>query len=293
MEKCFVCDQKYKKSTQLKARNGYFYLICSNCGAGKLMPRNRALKELKKAYQSEYFDWEEASGIRKYLNRIQLFKAYPEWINKFFPKRKGKLLDVGAGVPDFVLKMRNLGWDSFALEISKEQVKLIKKYINKPNVWQGDFESYRIKENTFEVITFWHMLEHLVYPAKAIAKSARVLKNGGMLFAEFPNLDSCNLKIFKENYCYFDLPGHLVYYNKESLKVLFKNNGFKIVEISYPLKLNGSFAINISNEVFKQTQNNLTKRLAFYILLPLSLIISVVFTWSGQTDLIRIAARKA
>jgi ubiquinone/menaquinone biosynthesis C-methylase UbiE len=217
---------------------------------------------------------------------------YPQWIQHNYPN-KGTLLDIGAGVPDFVYTMVKNGWDSFALEISKDQVKLIRKYISPKKVWQGDFEKKNIPLHTFNVITFWHMLEHLAHPAKAIRKSAKVLKKDGMLFAEFPNFDALNLQLFKQDYCHFDLPGHLVYYNQKSLKYLFEQNGFKNIQISYPLKLNGSFSLNLMKSIMKNTNNSFLAMILFYLTLPLSLMLSVMNSYLGKTDLMRISAVKA
>lgn len=291
MEECLICKTGFKKSKTVSARDGYYYLVCPNCSGGKLMPRNKALKSLKKAYLSEYFDWREEIGIRKFLNKVTLFTPYREWINAKFSSR-GKLLDIGAGVPGFVLKMKEDGWDSYALEISGEQVKLIRKFLGQGKVWQGDFEKYPVKNSSFDILTYWHMLEHLTFPAEAIQKSAKVLRKNGMVFAEFPNFDSLNLRLFGKHYRYFDLPGHLVYYNKKSLQHLFGENGFNIVEISYPLKLNGSFSLNLSGLVYDLSANKTLAQLMFYLTLPVSIILSLLLTLTGQSDLMRIAAVK-
>lgn len=293
MTKCPICEKKFKKDQIVQARDGYFYLICHYCTGGILMPRERALKELKTAYQSQYFDWKEATGMRKYLNKFRLYKSYSDWISSTFFRKKGKLLDIGAGIPDFVLKMKENGWDSFALEISKDQVELIANHINKNHVWQGDFEKKIISANFFDVLTFWHMLEHLIKPAEAIRKSSRILKSNGMIFAEFPNFDSLNLKLFKKNYCHFDLPGHLVYYNKKSLVYLFSQNGFKNIRISYPLKLNGSFSLNLMKMINTYIGLPYIGIIFFYLTLPISILLAVVNSYLGKTDLMRISAQKA
>ena len=137
------------------------------------------------------------------------------------------------------------------------------------------------------------MLEHLALPAKAIRKSAKVLKKNGVLFAEFPNFDSLNLKIFKNNYCHFDLPGHLVYYNHKSLRYLFEQNGFKNIQISYPLKLNGSFSLNLMKIITTKTNNSLFGVFVFYLTLPLSLVLSIINSLLGKTDLMRVSAVKS
>jgi 2-polyprenyl-3-methyl-5-hydroxy-6-metoxy-1,4-benzoquinol methylase len=293
MQRCVICENSFSSQKKIAARDGYYYLICPVCSGGNLMPRKKALKALKNAYLSQYFDWKEAVGLRKYLNQLQLFKSYPEWIEQTVGRNKGKVLDIGAGVPNFVYTMKKNGWDSYALEISKEQVKLIKKYIDPKKVWQGDFEIKRIPRDTFDVLTFWHMLEHLTYPAKAIRKSSRVLKNNGMLFAEFPNLNSFNLALFKTDYCHFDLPGHLVYYNKKSLENLFTKNGFKNIKISYPLKLNGSFSLNLMRWVNIYIRFAFVGVIVFYMTLPVSILLTVINSFLGKTDLMRISAVKA
>lgn len=256
------------------------------------MPRGKALRNLKKAYQPEYFNWQEATGIRKFLNKLQFFTPYTLWINKKYALKPGKLLDVGAGIPDFILRMNKIGWDGYALEIAPQQVTLLKKYIGARKVMQGDFENFPLKTNSFDILTFWHMLEHLTFPAKSVRKAHQVLKKRGMIFAEFPNFDSFNLSLFGSEYIHFDLPGHLVYYNRKSVVTLFQKNGFSNIKISYPLKLNGSTSLNLSRIVYKKSRSQLLSQSLFYILLPLSIMLSVINAFIGRTDLMRVSATR-
>lgn len=289
---CPICEESFHKKIIKPSTNGYYYLVCPHCSGGILMPRNKALKKLKQAYQPAYFNWQEAVGFRKFLNKLQFFTPYTLWINKIYQQKPGKLLDVGAGIPDFIIKINKYGWIGYALEIAPQQVNLLKKYIGTNKVMQGDFENFPLKPNKFNILTFWHMLEHLTFPAQSIRKVHQVLKKQGMIFAEFPNFDSFNLSLFGSEYIHFDLPGHLVYYNKKSIVKLLQKNGFSNIKISYPLKLNGSTSLNLSRIVYKKTNSQILSQSLFYILLPLSFMLSVMNAFLGRTDLIRISATR-
>lgn len=293
-EFCYICGLKLIVLRTFDIR-GYTYKVCKNCTGAVLTPRKKAYAKLKKAYDNSYFEWKEAAGLRRYLNKLSFFKSYKDWICEYYQTGKNRrLLDVGAGVVDFVRTMQKTGWDTYALEISPEQSKLIAKVLGRGKVIVGDFETtQKLPGNYFDILTFWHMLEHLKSPLEAIKKSNIILKKNGLIFAEFPNLDSFNLKLFKTFYNYYDLPGHLVYYNKRSLNKMFNIAGFEVVEISYPLKLNSSFSLGVYNYAKSRTKSLALASFFYYICLPFSLILAFCLSLNGSTDLMRVVAKKS
>ncbi len=292
MNNCLICGKPNSLGKKINAR-GYRYLICNNCGGGTLVPREKALKKLKGVYNDEYFDWHDPEGLRKFIFSIRLFEAYPDWIERVCGTT-GKIMDVGAGVPSFLMSIKNRGWTAFAEELSYKQSKKIEKVIGKGKVVSGEFENAKIPWKSFSAITFWHVLEHVKFPQKTLKKAHSLLKKEGVIFAEMPNVDSATWRLFGDNYLLLSIPAHLFYYSSKSLEKLFLRNGFEVLEISYPLKYNSAFASSLINLLKKKTNftNSHFWSFVFYIFLPLSLTANFVFSRFGRSELIRIAARK-
>ncbi len=284
MNECLICNKKalFKKFLDL---GKYRYETCANCSGAILQPHKKAISEVEKIYTSEYFDWTEKSILKGFINKIYLYKGYPQWITATTKVRGKKILDVGAGIPKFVYSMKKLGWQSYALEFSKKQSVLIGTYIGRKNVFNGDFEKFKLQSNLFDVVTFWHVLEHVKDPWKTIKKVNKILRTGGEVFIEVPNLDSYSLKLFGKDYTLLGIPEHLYYYNARSLKELFEGNGFRVDEISYPLKLNSTFAASLKDRLKIGS-------FLYYIMLPVSLLVSIVGSMVGQSEVVRMHATK-
>ena len=86
--------------------------------------------------------------------------------------------------------IKQKGWDTYAQELSKPQSEKIRKVLGRNRVFNGDFEKIKLRKNFFDVVTFWHVLEHVKYPGKTISKTQALLKNNGFVFIEVPNINS-------------------------------------------------------------------------------------------------------
>lgn len=166
-----------------------------------------------------------------------------KWINKKMPA-KGRILDIGAGTGDFLVEAKKTGWKIQGVEPnetarSHAQAKGIKLYANTEN----------FKSNRFDVITMWHVFEH-VYDLRAqIIELDHLLKKGGLLIIAVPNFKSYDAGYYKEHWAAFDVPRHLWHFSQRSFKHLFSGTGFKQTD-SKPL-LFDSFYVSFLSEKYK------------------------------------------
>lgn len=292
MDTCLVCGAKKSFIKNVRAKR-YSYLVCGYCGGGTLTPRNFAIKKLSKVYESRYFDWGEVKGIKKIIYNIRLHKTYPDWIEGISEKR-GTILDVGAGIPDFVMAMKERGWRPHAQELSREQSLKIGKFLGTENVYTGDFEKVSLRKNYYDAVTFWHVLEHVKFPQATIKKTHSVLKDSGNVFIEVPNMESLTWKLFKDKYSLLSVPAHLFYFSEGSLKILLKSKKFKVVETSYPIKYSSAFAWSAVFYIKEKAgiNNSLVLAVLFYLLLPFSFLINLLATQFGKSEILRVVARK-
>lgn len=144
------------------------------------------------------------------------------WICKYAPK--GRLLDYGAGNGEFALAAQKQGWDTCVYETSSDAIEILNqrqlRTIAKPH-----------QENQFEVITLWHVFEHLNNPKDSLDALYKSLKPGGTLVLAIPNTGSWGAKHYKSYWAAYDVPRHRWHYNKHSILLLGRKSGFALAEI--------------------------------------------------------------
>ncbi|SRX52604.1 bifunctional 2-polyprenyl-6-hydroxyphenol methylase/3-demethylubiquinol 3-O-methyltransferase UbiG [Aequorivita sp. CIP111184] len=155
----------------------------------------------------------------------------------------GSLLDVGAGTGDFLKIAKESGWQVQGMEPNKNAVKLAsEKGIElKPSL--NDF-----KGKQFDVITLWHVLEHIPNLEETIIELSKLVKPNGTLIIAVPNFKSFDAKHYGKFWAAFDVPRHLWHFSKESIQKLFSEN-FEIEKIE-PMIFD-SFYVSLLSEKYK------------------------------------------
>lgn len=159
----------------------------------------------------------------------------------------GTLLDIGAGTGDFLKVAKNYSWKVEGIEPSAQARKLASK---KNLTLHADQSG--VEEQNFDVITMWHVLEHVPDLQKQISWLKNHLAQNGTLFIAVPNFNSEDAKIYKEDWAAWDVPRHLHHFSAKSIKTLFGNNGFEVIA-QKPL-LFDSFYVSLLSEKYKGSQ---------------------------------------
>ncbi len=166
-----------------------------------------------------------------------------KWINKKMPS-KGMLLDIGGGTGDFLLEAKKDGWKIQGVEPSETA----RAHANSKGV---DLipNTENLRSNSFDVITMWHVLEH-VYDLKAqIIELEHLLKKGGLLVIAVPNFKSYDAEYYKEFWAAYDVPRHLWHFSRRSFKTIFSGTGFTQTD-SKPLPFD-SFYVSFLSEKYR------------------------------------------
>ena len=90
-------------------------------------------------------------------------------------------------------------------------------------------ENFRFDANTFDVITMWHVLEHVSDLQGQIRELERILRPGGLLIIAVPNYKSYDAKFYSEYWAGYDVPRHLWHFSKKSIERIFSNNSFSLI----------------------------------------------------------------
>ena len=170
--------------------------------------------------------------------------------------QKGKILDIGAGTGDFLLTAKNDGWETFGIEPSDRA-----KNIAKQKGISFVEETSELENNSFDVITMWHVLEHVPNLELQIQELKRLLKPTGTLIVAVPNFKSYDAKHYGEFWAAFDVPIHFWHFSKKAIQSLFEKVDMKLEKI-LPMKFD-SFYVSLLSEKYKTGKMNFVK--AFFV----------------------------
>ncbi|TDS18610.1 methyltransferase family protein [Maribacter caenipelagi] len=216
-------------------------------------------KDLGKYYDpNNYISHSDSSnGIVE--NIYQLVKKYT--LNKKVKLIKGlnvgekKLLDIGCGTGEFLFNANKKDWNTVGVELNDNARK---KALDK------NLEIYKslddLNNKKFDVITLWHVLEHLPNLDEQINKIRSLLNNNGTLIIAVPNYKSYDAQYYKEFWAAYDTPRHLWHFSQNAIKNIFKNKKIKVVK-TIPMYFD-SYYVSLLSEKYKSGSSNYFK--AFY-----------------------------
>ena len=170
--------------------------------------------------------------VYKFIMRVSGFRTKEKmWRAKGDTMFLGKsdtglrLLDVGCGKGDFIVRMRENGWKVEGLEVDADAVNYAQSNYGL-TVHLGSLESFRFPDESFDVITLNHVIEHVHDPISLVRECLRILKSGGRLVLATPNMDSFAHQIFGRNWSHLDPPRHLMLFKMKTLSECVRRAGF-------------------------------------------------------------------
>jgi SAM-dependent methyltransferase len=221
---CPACGQRTDRTLIRQSR---LLFRCDNCGLQwlALQPGPRELAEL---YESGFYSSEEprATLVVRVLhavnNRLRLreLRGIPP----------GRLLDVGCGKGRFLSTAERAGWDVVGVEFSSAMADHARSL--GLHVEQGDFLTMDL-DGSFDVVTMWHVLEHLPDPRRAVARARELLEPGGRLVVSVPNIESAQARLGGGNWFHLDLPRHLFHFSPRAVVTLLERHRFAIERVGY------------------------------------------------------------
>ena len=171
--------------------------------------------------------------------------------------KQGKILDYGAGTGAFLETCKKNKWEAYGIEPDETARKVmaekfsISTYVSLTDA-QGD-KAYA----EFDVITAWHVLEHVPDLKETIESFKKLLKEKAILVVAVPNPESHDAKHYKECWAAYDVPRHLWHFAPKDMTKLMTDSGFKLVQ-TLPMVFD-SYYVSMLSEQYKSGHSGLVK----------------------------------
>ncbi len=215
-------------------------------------------ENLSKYYQSEDYishTDSQTSFVDKIYQRVKRYMLWKkERLVSFFCK-PGKLLDIGCGTGDFLQQCNKKGWEVFGVEPEEKARKRAVEKLQKKEIIFNDIG--KLPHQKFDVITLWHVLEHIPNTKSYIKKLSEQLNENGILLIAVPNFKSYDAKYYRSFWAAYDVPRHLWHFSKTAIQKLFSEQGFELIKTK-PMPFD-AFYISLLSEKYKTGSANLIK----------------------------------
>lgn len=230
------------------SKEQFSIMSCSKCQFKFTNPRPYP-NELGKYYQSE--EYISHSNTQKgivsklyHLVRNHTLKQKLNIIKGFF--KTGSILDYGSGTGMFLKVCQDNGWQTKGVE-PDDKARSFSITENKIDVVSSIEELN--KETKYQVITLWHVLEHVPNLHETLQAFHNQLVDGGVLLIAVPNCHSHDAKYYKEHWAAYDVPRHLYHFTQNDMVSLLNMFKFTFIK-SLPMKFD-SFYVSMLSEKYK------------------------------------------
>ena len=225
-EKCVVCDTpllRHIASNDYLSNERFEVYFCPSCGLGRTLPLV-APEELGKYYAAGYYK-KRKSGADNHINNGRLRR-----VTKRSSGTK-RVLDIGCGNGGLVEKFSDAGWDAQGVEMAPPE-HFVSDDVQK-KIFIGDVRTAPYEPHSFDVITLFHVLEHLPEPRSYLEKAHELLTNNGLLVIEVPNVASLQARMIRGKWFNLDVPRHVFHFTPRSLTTILQQSGFTIEHMAH------------------------------------------------------------
>jgi 2-polyprenyl-3-methyl-5-hydroxy-6-metoxy-1,4-benzoquinol methylase len=254
IQNCPLCDsQRQEKFLDVKdnmiTQEDFTIVKCGDCGFRFTSPRPSPVT-IGRYYQDEKYVSHSSTkkGVINWLYNLVRNKTLNQKVKLISDRTQGRtLIDIGAGTGHFLAQAKRNGFDVTGFEpdeiaranaLSQNDLRLLDLA-----------ELKNVKTQSVDVVTMWHVAEHLYEVKSEMTEIASKLKSSGVLVIAVPNLESLDAKIYGASWAAFDVPRHLSHFSKKDIDRLADVLNMKCSEV-LPMKYD-SFYVSMLSERYK------------------------------------------
>lgn len=269
-------------------------LRCKSCGFGWTSPP-LAESEISSHYPPTYLG-EIESRLREFADgTLQRSRSWLEetgkarLVEQFLPG--GKILDVACGDAKFLWALDGRRWERFGVDISATTVELVRASLPGIRLVSGNIFDPALDPIRFDVLTFWHALEHLPGTRRVLARAASLLREGGVLVVSVPNIDSIQADLFRRHwYPFDDVPRHLYHFSSRSLGIFLADSGLEIMaRRRYSPRVTRH---SLKHSALNWSMDQFRSRLPYYVLKPALPLITIAECVTRRFSILTLVARR-
>ena len=216
----------------------FTYGKCAHCGLWRQQPRPDSAT-LGKAYPLHYgssldIKHEPRRRIHCYANRRRYRLA------RSLLGDRASVFDIGCGSGFFLAFLREKGWNVAGIDSAAEHVGYAQKDLGLTDVVAGQWPEYDTGGATYDLVSLIHVLEHLPDPVEGMRKAAELLKPGGYVLVETPNVNAFARYVFGGRCNLFDAPRHLCLFSRSAFNACAAAAGLETISFTtYSPSLDG------------------------------------------------------
>jgi len=239
---CPLCGHA-KASLTLEARDllyntaGTYRLVrCDDCGLKYVNPRP-SMSALGKHYPDDYHCYRSVEDAPIWLQPTARMEVRAQAANRLKSiervigtlRKDLEILDVGCGRNALLeLIQRTRGARGLGVEMKAETAQYVRDVLNMPVV-HGTLLDAQLESARFDLLVMLEYLEHEPDPLRILTEARRVLKPGGHIAIEIPDPEGAPARLFKNRWANLDLPRHLVFFDRKTLRRALQDTGFEVV----------------------------------------------------------------
>ncbi|MBO7194026.1 MAG: class I SAM-dependent methyltransferase [Bacteroidaceae bacterium] len=243
IKKRFTCIDKFATGEEFDIYE------CDNCGLAftQNIPDE---KEIGRYYESPSYI--SHSNTNKgfvntvyHLVRMIMLRNKARLVERLTILKNGNILDYGAGTGYFARTMTAKGWNVIAIEKSEKARELALKEFGFK--MQDTDTLADIKDKELDVVTMWHVMEHIQDPDKMWSELHRILDDTGIAIVAVPNSISYDAQRYKEHWAAYDVPRHLWHFTPSSIMRWGEKHGF-LLEKQLTMPFDGFYISMLSEQ---------------------------------------------
>lgn len=238
IEHCPLCESDTGDSARLLFESADYIshevfnvLKCKRCGLIYTDSCPDQESEFRKYYPKEEYYGSEGgkrfiSPLEKMVFAFRLARA--KRVLNF--RTKGCALDIGCGRGLFLRLLKSKGWKCYGTELSEALASFIRDH-HEIDVRTSPVENCRFADKMFDLVSIYHVLEHISNPKDTLREARRIIRDDGLLIIGVPNAASFQSLLSGSKWFHLDVPRHAVHFSLHTLRRTVEDCGFEVVSI--------------------------------------------------------------